>query len=58
MNGDDDPIRLGRSRTSGLETADDVPDAAPPHWLGREVTVGDGYSNSSLAMSGLPVEQP
>lgn len=41
-----------------LETADDVPDAALPHWLGREVTAQTSYSNSSLATSGWPIEQP
>jgi adenylate cyclase len=40
-----------------LETADKVPEAALPHWLGREVTGQAAYHNSSLATSGRPTEQ-
>ncbi len=38
-----------------LETADDVPDALLPAWLGREVTGDGAYYNASLARHGLPV---
>ena len=41
-----------------LETPDDVPDAALPPWLGREVTGQPAYYNASLALSGRPLEQP
>ncbi|MDH6231953.1 adenylate cyclase [Mesorhizobium soli] len=41
-----------------LETAEEVPDAALPQWLGREVTGRSAYYNVSLATSGRPVEQP
>lgn len=37
-----------------LETADSVPDALLPGWLGREVTGEIRYSNASLALNGFP----
>ena len=37
-----------------LETADRVPDAMLPGWLGREVTGELRYSNASLALNGFP----
>jgi CYTH domain-containing protein len=37
-----------------LETADKVPDALLPAWLGREVTGELRYSNASLALNGFP----
>ena len=39
-----------------LETPDEVPDAALPAWLGREVTGQAAYYNASLALSGRPAE--
>lgn len=41
-----------------LETPDDVPDAALPSWLGREVTGQPAYYNASLALAGRPLELP
>lgn len=37
-----------------LETAEDVPAADLPDWLGREVTGDSGYYNAALALSGRP----
>lgn len=37
-----------------LETADEVPDAALPAWLGREVTGDGAYYNAALALNGIP----
>jgi len=39
-----------------LETPDDVPDAALPPWLGREVTDDVAYSNAVLALRGRPAD--
>lgn len=38
-----------------LETADDVPDASLPGWLGREVTGLRSYYNSALTFDGVDV---
>ena len=38
-----------------LETPEDVPKAALPEWLGREVTGESAFYNASLALHGLPV---
>jgi CYTH domain-containing protein len=40
-----------------LETPDDIPDAALPSWLGREVTGEAGYYNATLARFGRPTER-
>jgi len=37
-----------------LETPQEVPDAALPKWLGREVTGDSSYYNASLALRGKP----